>query len=53
MRLLNKIHCTIWLTGLGLLTGCDEQLTTEQETQKQQLVNDSLHNMVFIEGAPF
>ncbi|EJD6412136.1 SUMF1/EgtB/PvdO family nonheme iron enzyme, partial [Providencia rettgeri] len=53
MRLLNKIHCTIWLTGLGLLTGCDQQLTPEQENQKQQLINDSLHNMVFIEGGTF
>ncbi|WP_275074754.1 formylglycine-generating enzyme family protein [Providencia rettgeri] len=53
MRLLNKIHCTILLAGLGLLTGCDQQLTAEQESQKQQLVNDSRNNMVFIEGGTF
>ncbi|WP_273804560.1 formylglycine-generating enzyme family protein [Providencia rettgeri] len=53
MRLLNKIHCTILLAGLGLLTGCDQQLTAEQESQKQQLINQSLNNMVFIEGGSF
>ncbi len=53
MRLLNKIHCTILIAGLGLLTGCDQQLTAEQETQKQQLINQSLGNMVFIEGGTF
>ncbi|WP_273840549.1 formylglycine-generating enzyme family protein [Providencia rettgeri] len=53
MRLLNKIHCTILLAGLGLLTGCDQQLTPEQESQKQQLIDDSLNNMVFIEGGTF
>ncbi|EMJ7519228.1 hypothetical protein NQ837_001151 [Providencia rettgeri] len=45
MRLLNKIHYTILLAGLGLLTGCDQQLTPEQENQKQQLVNQSLNNI--------
>ncbi|EPL9569165.1 formylglycine-generating enzyme family protein [Providencia rettgeri] len=53
MRLLNKTHGAILLAGLGLLTGCDQQLTAEQESQKQQLVNDSRNNMVFIEGGSF
>ncbi|WP_275074755.1 formylglycine-generating enzyme family protein [Providencia rettgeri] len=53
MRLLNKIHSAVLLAGLGLLTGCDQQLTAEQETQKQQLIDDLLNNMVFIEGGTF
>ncbi|WP_273804559.1 formylglycine-generating enzyme family protein [Providencia rettgeri] len=41
------------LSAILLTTGCDQQLTAEQESQKQQLVNDSLNNMVFIEGGTF
>ncbi|WP_275074756.1 formylglycine-generating enzyme family protein [Providencia rettgeri] len=41
------------LSAVLLTTGCDQQLTAEQETQKQQLVSDSRNNMVFIEGGTF
>ncbi|EPL6456330.1 formylglycine-generating enzyme family protein [Providencia rettgeri] len=41
------------LSAVLLTTGCDQQLTAEQENQKQQLIDDSLNNMVFIEGGTF
>ncbi|WP_409265073.1 hypothetical protein, partial [Providencia heimbachae] len=43
----------ILLSAVLIATGCDQQLTAEQETQKQQLINDSHQNMVFIEGGTF
>ncbi|HHR5880709.1 TPA: formylglycine-generating enzyme family protein [Providencia alcalifaciens] len=33
--------------------GCDHTPTAEQQKQAQQLINDSLQNMVFIEGGTF
>ncbi|MTC61805.1 SUMF1/EgtB/PvdO family nonheme iron enzyme [Providencia rustigianii] len=53
MIFFNQTCRTVLLISFGLLTGCDQQLTTEQENQKQQLINDSLQNMVFIEGGTF
>ncbi|WP_369310405.1 formylglycine-generating enzyme family protein [Providencia rettgeri] len=41
------------LSAVLVTTGCDQPLTAEQEKQKQQLLNDSLNNMVFIEGGTF
>ncbi|NIH22708.1 formylglycine-generating enzyme family protein [Providencia heimbachae] len=48
-----KVSFSIALFPFLFLLGCDQQLTTEQETQKQQLINDSHQNMVFIEGGTF
>ncbi|SQH13300.1 formylglycine-generating enzyme family protein [Providencia heimbachae] len=48
-----KVSFSIALFPFLFLLGCDQQLTAEQETQKQQLINDSHQNMVFIEGGTF
>ncbi|HGI5212744.1 TPA: formylglycine-generating enzyme family protein [Providencia alcalifaciens] len=50
---MNYKYIYILLSIVLFSTGCDQQLTTEQEKQKQQLINDSLQNMVFIEGGTF
>ncbi|TCT27564.1 hypothetical protein EC835_1333, partial [Providencia alcalifaciens] len=39
--------------SFGLLMGCDQQPTAEQQKQAQQLVNSTLNNMVFVEGGTF
>ncbi|WP_265694673.1 hypothetical protein [Providencia rustigianii] len=38
---------------VGSLVGCDNTPTAEQQKQAQQLVNDTLNNMVFVEGGTF
>ncbi|WPA90884.1 SUMF1/EgtB/PvdO family nonheme iron enzyme [Providencia zhijiangensis] len=38
---------------IGSLVGCDNTPTAEQQKQAQQLVNDTLNNMVFVEGGTF
>ncbi|NIH22707.1 formylglycine-generating enzyme family protein [Providencia heimbachae] len=53
MTFFNYTHGVVLLIGFGLLMGCDQQLTAEQETQKQQLINDSHQNMVSIPGGRF
>ncbi|MTB66260.1 SUMF1/EgtB/PvdO family nonheme iron enzyme [Providencia sp. wls1943] len=36
-----------------ILAGCDNPPTAEQQKQAQQLVNNTLNNMVFVEGGTF
>ncbi|QLR03560.1 formylglycine-generating enzyme family protein [Providencia rettgeri] len=47
----------VWCLSLplliGSLVGCDHTPTAEQQKQAQQLVNDTLNNMVFVEGGTF
>ncbi|WP_111750949.1 formylglycine-generating enzyme family protein [Providencia heimbachae] len=53
MTFFDYTHGAVLLIGFGLLMGCDQQFTAEQETQKQQLINDSHQNMVSIPGGRF
>nr|WP_282557956.1 hypothetical protein [Providencia burhodogranariea] len=48
-----KITYPLLVVPIVLLLGCEQKLTAEQERQKQQLINESIHNMVFIEGGTF
>ncbi|WP_040691748.1 formylglycine-generating enzyme family protein, partial [Providencia burhodogranariea] len=51
---MKKITITTLLVFIApILSGCEQKLTTEQEAQKQQLINESIHSMVFIEGGTF
>ncbi|EKT56167.1 formylglycine-generating enzyme family protein [Providencia burhodogranariea] len=50
---MNKQYLLILLTTALIITGCEQKLTAEQEAQKQQLINESIHNMVFIDGGTF